>query len=161
MHESGRNRLVNEIRRFRLAQVDMRQVIASASYLIEESRGGSLDRALETAGRRVLRETVQCEQRRRASWRRMGTAQNVPGPPRGALTTKKPGLRTRTRRRRGKWSTSAKMLGLGKPAYTEGWLFYGVVSSQIETALEVFLERKQADVHRRGRGGRAGDCGAA
>jgi hypothetical protein len=49
MHESERNRIVNEIRRYRLAQADMRQVIAAVQALANEHHNGYLCRALETA----------------------------------------------------------------------------------------------------------------
>lgn len=49
MHESEKNRLVNEIRRYRLAQADMRQVIAAVDALADEHHNGYLCRALETA----------------------------------------------------------------------------------------------------------------
>jgi hypothetical protein len=49
MHESERNRLVNEIRRLRLAEADMAQVAAAADTLMHEHLNGDLCRALETA----------------------------------------------------------------------------------------------------------------
>jgi hypothetical protein len=49
VHESEKHRLVNEIRRYRLAQADMRQVIAAVDALADEHHNGYLCRALETA----------------------------------------------------------------------------------------------------------------
>ena len=47
--ESEKNRLVNELRRYRLAQADMRQVLAAVESLTKEHHNGYLCRALETA----------------------------------------------------------------------------------------------------------------
>lgn len=49
MQESERNRLLNEIRRLRLAESDMNQVAAAALALQGERLNGDLCRALETA----------------------------------------------------------------------------------------------------------------
>jgi hypothetical protein len=49
MPAQERDRLVNEIRRARLAQNDLRQVIAAATALKDEHLNGDLCRALETA----------------------------------------------------------------------------------------------------------------
>jgi hypothetical protein len=49
MHDSERNKLVNDLRRFRLAQSDMQQVVAAATHLASEHLNGDLCRALETA----------------------------------------------------------------------------------------------------------------
>jgi hypothetical protein len=47
--DGQRQRLLNEITRFRLAQADMRQVMAAVEALSKEHQNGYLCRALETA----------------------------------------------------------------------------------------------------------------
>ena len=49
MHESERNSLMREVRRFRFAQADMRQAAAAAEALSREHHNDDLCRALESA----------------------------------------------------------------------------------------------------------------
>jgi hypothetical protein len=49
MHESERNRVINEIQKLRLAEEDMAQAAMAASYLANKDLNDDLCRALETA----------------------------------------------------------------------------------------------------------------
>ena len=121
MHETERNRLLGDIRRFQLARGDMLQVIAAVEALNAERVNGYLCRALETA-------IVVCYARPFGSRNAVGPL-STNWPP----ISDDPELHAELMRLRDQVyahtdKTEARqvvevseLLGLDSPAYTEGW----------------------------------------
>lgn len=122
MHETERNRLLGDIRRFQLARGDMLQVIAAVEALNGEEVNGYLCRALETA-------IVVCYARPFGSRNAVGPL-STHWPP---ISDDFPELHAELMRLRDQVyahtdKTEARQvvdvsewLGLDSPAYTEGW----------------------------------------
>ncbi|MGH9320577.1 MAG: hypothetical protein ACRD3V_11920 [Vicinamibacteria bacterium] len=121
MTDSKRQRLLDEITRFRLAQSDMRQVIAAAETLAEEHHHGDLCRALETA-------IVVCYARPFGRKNAVGALGRKWEPLKQFPKLHAELLRLRNKVYAHTDKTEARqvvdiaaMLGLESPAWTEGW----------------------------------------